>query len=577
MMKRIAVYGKGGVGKTTICSNVAALLQRTEQVALVGCSTRADSTFLLLGERCRPTILEQVRSGKLHLENCIHIDRRNITCVETGGPEPAAGCAGRGVAHSLQMLTRSREFEKRSIDWAIYDVIADVVCGGFTEPMKQGQASEVYVVTSAELMSLYAANNVCQAILSVREKYGQDLRFGGLIHNRRGMANEVEVVERFADMIGVPVIAHVPRSALVQESEARLELVVEAYPDSDISHAFEELTKRIMSPQPVVPQPMPVEKSIGLLAELVRKTELLANSFVPVEHAQVKLVETETQASIDHPLKRVAIYGKAGIGKSTISANVSAALAEMGEQVLLVGCDPKHDSVALVAGRMVPTILDSLHAAQNDKVTSLPLEEVVFNGFQGVKCVESGGPPAGFGCAGQGVFSALEFLEKSNVFERYGITFATYDVLGEVVCGGFAQPIRGGFCRTVYVVTNGEPLSLLVANNVLSAMARIHAEGIPVGIGGIINNQRGVANEKDIVERFASSVQVPVIAHIPRSAVVQQAEMLGKTVIEAFPFSDQAMIYRSLAKKLVENQQVYVPTPVESMEVIFSLTGKQTS
>ena len=174
----------------------------------------------------------------------------------------------------------------------------------------------------------------------------------------------------------------------------------------------------------------------------------------------------------------------------------------------------------------------------------------------------------GIGCAGRGVLVAIQLLEEFNVLKRFDITFAIYDVLGDIVCGGFSQPMRGGSAKEIYIVVCGEPLTLYITNEILRAVNRIISEGIEVGVAGLIDNQRNVPHERDIVEEFGRRVGVPVIEHVPRSLKVQEAEATGKTVLEAFPDSDQSEVYRGLAKKLLENNYIYTPSPLSGMDEI---------
>lgn len=271
--------------------------------------------------------------------------------------------------------------------------------------------------------------------------------------------------------------------------------------------------------------------------------------------------------------RSIAIYGKAGIGKSITSSHLSASLARMGEKVMQVGCDPKRDSVALLCHGIMPTILERFKMVDAETeepidMTEEILSEVMFTGYNDVLCCESGGPRPGIGCAGRGVLVAIQLLEEFSILERYGITFAIYDVLGDVVCGGFAQPMRAGHAKEIYVITCGESLTLYITNEILKAVSRIASEGVEVGIAGLINNQRNVPRELEVVEAFANKVGVPVIEHIPRSLKVQEAEAMGKTVIEAFPESDQAQVYGSLARKVLDNKYVYQPHPLSGMDEI---------
>ncbi|HJJ54637.1 MAG TPA: Ni-sirohydrochlorin a,c-diamide reductive cyclase ATP-dependent reductase subunit [Methanocorpusculum sp.] len=260
-------------------------------------------------------------------------------------------------------------------------------------------------------------------------------------------------------------------------------------------------------------------------------------------------------------MKQIALYGKGGIGKSTTSANVSAALAEMGRDVLQIGCDPKHDSTRmLMHGEWIPTVLEQMYERQD-----LSVETIVFKGFGGVRCVEAGGPEPGIGCAGRGIIATFQQLEKLKAL--YGDVIV-YDVLGDVVCGGFAMPMREGYAEEIYLVTSGEFMSLYAANNIAKAVARLagrnHAK---CRLGGIICNCRNMDHEEELVREFAEKIGSRCIAIIPRSKSVQKAEINRMTVIEDDPTSEQANIYRQCAKTILENSAFTIPTPLDAEEL----------
>ena len=272
-------------------------------------------------------------------------------------------------------------------------------------------------------------------------------------------------------------------------------------------------------------------------------------------------------------MRQIAIYGKGGIGKSTTASNLSAALAEMNYKVMQVGCDPKQDSTTALLGEFQATVLDTLQEnnvsfdvnfGSNGKHEEL-IKEFVSSGFADVLCIESGGPRPGVGCAGRGVLVALEFLSKNKVFEKYQIDVVIYDVLGDVVCGGFAAPMRKGYAGEVYLISSGELMALYAANNIAKAIYNLATERRNARIGGLILNARNVVGEIELIEEFAERLGIPVMAHIPRSDHVQIAEYDSKTVIEAFPQSEQAQIYRHLAKKIVANDKRVIPTPFETI------------
>ena len=245
---------------------------------------------------------------------------------------------------------------------------------------------------------------------------------------------------------------------------------------------------------------------------------------------------------------KIAIYGKGGIGKSTTVSNLSAALSDMGYKVMQIGCDPKADSTISLHGKgRIPTVLDLVRQKKND----FTLEDMVTIGYGGVVCVEAGGPTPGLGCAGRGIIAALEKLAEKGAYEVYQPDVVIYDVLGDVVCGGFSMPMRGGYADQVFVITSGENMAIHAAANIAVAIDGFKGRGY-ASLGGIILNRRNVKNEDAKVAELAEDIHSQVIATLSRSDTVQEAEDLGKTVVEAFPDSSMAAEYRALAKILLE-------------------------
>ena len=245
---------------------------------------------------------------------------------------------------------------------------------------------------------------------------------------------------------------------------------------------------------------------------------------------------------------KIAVYGKGGIGKSTTAANLSMALSEKGYRVMQVGCDPKADSTgALCGGRKITTVLDAIRQKGND----ITLEDIVTIGDGGVICIEAGGPTPGVGCAGRGIITAFEKMTALGAFAQYRPDIVIYDVLGDVVCGGFAMPIRNGYARNVFVVTSGEKMAMYAAGNIAIAVDNFKARGY-ARLRGILLNCRNVEDELDKVQKFADDIDSRIVSVIPRSSVVQEAENLGKTVVAAFPDSEMAQIYRKMADRVLE-------------------------
>ncbi len=245
---------------------------------------------------------------------------------------------------------------------------------------------------------------------------------------------------------------------------------------------------------------------------------------------------------------KIAFYGKGGIGKSTVSANVSAALASQGGKILHIGCDPKADSARCLVGRKIPTVLQQLQI----KPEGIDRSDIVFPGFCGVNCIEAGGPEAGIGCAGRGIITMMEELKYLELW-REQWDAVVYDVLGDVVCGGFSVPMRERYADTVYIVTSAEFMSLYAANNIMKAISRNQSARL-VALGGLIHNCRTGESKRDIVEQFARLTGTQVVAEIPFSQEITLAELAGKTVIEQFPDSQAAGFFKSLAGIIASNQ-----------------------
>jgi len=261
-------------------------------------------------------------------------------------------------------------------------------------------------------------------------------------------------------------------------------------------------------------------------------------------------------------LKKIAIYGKGGIGKSTTTSNISAALVEAGYKVLQFGCDPKSDSTnTLRDGKYIPTVLDLLR--QKPKVDA---HEAIFQGFQGVYCVEAGGPAPGVGCAGRGIITAVELLKQQNIFDELDLDYVIYDVLGDVVCGGFAVPIREGIAEHVFTVSSSDFMSVYASNNLMKGIKKYSNTGGAL-FGGIIANSINSPYQQAIIDDFVSKTGTQVVEYVPRSITVTSSELSGRTTIEAAPKSAQAEIYRNLARKIAAHTESRVPTPLETEEL----------
>lgn len=264
-------------------------------------------------------------------------------------------------------------------------------------------------------------------------------------------------------------------------------------------------------------------------------------------------------------MRQIAFYGKGGIGKSTISSNIAAALAERGLTVMVIGCDPKHDCTRnLSNGNEVPTILDTIRNADLDRygvkeliegIRVIELEDIVIKGYRGVYCAEAGGPKPGVGCAGRGVIAAIETLKRLRAFEVLNPDIVLYDVLGDVVCGGFAIPLRMGLADEVYIVTSPDYMSLYAANNICMGIEEfVDRGGSPVG--GVIYNVRGAVDLEEVVSDFALKLGSRIVGKIPSNTLFSEAEVERKTIIEYAPESELANLIRKLAWNIYENDRV---------------------
>ncbi|MGA2838710.1 MAG: nitrogenase iron protein [Steroidobacteraceae bacterium] len=263
-------------------------------------------------------------------------------------------------------------------------------------------------------------------------------------------------------------------------------------------------------------------------------------------------------------LRQIAFYGKGGIGKSTTSQNTLAALADLGQKILIVGCDPKADSTRLILHAKAQDTILSLAAAAGS-VEDLELDDVMKVGYKNIRCVESGGPEPGVGCAGRGVITSINFLEENGAYE--GVDYVSYDVLGDVVCGGFAMPIRENKAQEIYIVMSGEMMAMYAANNISKGILK-YANSGGVRLGALVCNERQTDKELELAEALAAKLGTKLIHFVPRANIVQHAELRRMTVIEFAGESKQADEYRQLAKKIHENKgQGIIPTPITMDEL----------
>jgi nitrogenase iron protein NifH len=273
-------------------------------------------------------------------------------------------------------------------------------------------------------------------------------------------------------------------------------------------------------------------------------------------------------------MRKIAIYGKGGIGKSTTTQNTAAALAYFhGKHIFIHGCDPKADSTRLIlGGKAQITLMDVLREQGAEKVTN---DKVIKRGFGNIQCVESGGPEPGVGCAGRGIITAINLMEENHAYTD-DLDFVFFDVLGDVVCGGFAMPIREGKAQEVYIVASGEMMAVYAANNICKGLVK-YAKQSGVRLGGIICNSRRVDREQEFIEEFAASIGTQMLHFVPRDNIVQKAEFNKKTVTEYGENENQALEYKELGRKIIENKNFVIPRPLtmdqlEAMVVKYGLS-----
>lgn len=254
-------------------------------------------------------------------------------------------------------------------------------------------------------------------------------------------------------------------------------------------------------------------------------------------------------------IKKIAIYGKGGIGKSTTVANLSAVFADDDLNCLVIGCDPKADTTRTLCGMRIPTVVNTLKNNRNPSP-----EDIIYTGYKNIKCVESGGPEPGVGCAGRGVIVAMKKLENLDVLND-DLDIVIYDVLGDVVCGGFSVPLREKYADEVIIVSSGEYMSLYAANNIVKGVKKLKGK-----LAGIVCNCRNVDNEIEIVEEFAKKINSNVIGVINRSNLIQESELDAKTVVEKYPESDETLEYKNLASNILKNKDYSIPEPMDDEE-----------
>ncbi|SFM88887.1 nitrogenase iron protein [Thermodesulforhabdus norvegica] len=273
-VRKIGIYGKGGIGKSTTTQNLAAALAHFfgKKVMIHGCDPKADATRLILGGKPQETVLDVLREEgeeRVTLEKVVKTGFGGIRCVESGGPEPGVGCAGRGVITAINLMEELRGYPE-DLDFLFFDVLGDVVCGGFAMPVREGKAREIYIVASGEMMALYAANNICRGMVKYAQRTG--VRLGGIICNSRKVDREEEILEEFCERLGTKMIMFIPRDNIVQRAEFNRKTVIEFDPNHSQAEAYKKLAERVIENRDlVIPKPL----SMPELESLVMKYGLV--------------------------------------------------------------------------------------------------------------------------------------------------------------------------------------------------------------------------------------------------------------------------------------------------------------
>lgn len=270
MTRKIAIYGKGGIGKSTTQQNTAAAMAyyHNKKIFIHGCDPKADSTRMILGGMNQKTLMDMLRDDgaeNITTEKVVKSGYLDIQCVESGGPEPGVGCAGRGVITAIDLMEANGAYTD-DLDFVFFDVLGDVVCGGFAMPIRDGKAQEVYIVASGEMMAIYAANNICKGLVKYAKQSG--VRLGGIICNSRNVDKEREFLEEFTAAIGTQMIHFMPRNNIVQKAEFNKKTVVEFDPEHEQAHEYGELARKIIENEMfVIPKPLSMDQLEAMVSK----------------------------------------------------------------------------------------------------------------------------------------------------------------------------------------------------------------------------------------------------------------------------------------------------------------------